>query len=111
MSGGRAGKVGKDAREESPRSRDRAPPGQPVGKIHPQPWMTAPETRAVLEALAQGGAEVRFIGGCVRDAILKRAVRDIDLALPLPPESFMALLRQRGIKVIPTGVDHGTVTA
>src|SRR5512144_510659 len=88
-----------------------APPRQPVGKIHPQPWMTAPETRALLEALAEEGSEVRFIGGCVRDAILKRSVRDIDLALPLPPESFMALLRQRGIKVIPTGVDHGTVTA
>src|SRR5512132_888612 len=103
----------RDAHQEPCGTRDRpcagARPSQPVGKIHPQPWMTAPETRAVLEALAQGGAEVRFIGGCVRDAILKRPVRDIDLALPLPPESFMALLRQRGIKVIPTGVDHGTV--
>ena len=105
----------RDAHQEPCGTGDRpgtgARPTQPVGKIHPQPWMTAPETRAVLEALAQGGAEVRFIGGCVRDAILKRPVRDIDLALPLPPESFMALLRQRGIKVIPTGVDHGTVTA
>ena len=105
-------------RDEHPNlSASRDPPGsgaparQPVGKIHPQPWMTAPETRALLEALAEGDSEVRFIGGCVRDAILKRPVRDIDLALPLPPEFFMTLLRQRGIKVIPTGVDHGTVTA
>ena len=56
-------------------------------------------------------SEMRFIGGCVRDAILKRPVRDIDLALPLPPDRVMTLLRQAGIKVIPTGVDHGTVTA
>src|SRR5512144_1340575 len=111
MSGGRVGKPGKDAREESPRSRDRAPPGQPVGKIHPQPWMTAPETRAVLEALTRDGAEVRFIGGCVRDAVLKRPVRDIDLALPRPPDYVMKVLRERSIKVVPTGVDHGTVTA
>ena len=108
MSGERAGK---DAREELRRSPDRAPPSQPVGKIHPQPWMTAPETRAVLEALTRGGAEVRFIGGCVRDAVLKRPVRDIDLALPLPPDYVMKVLRERGIKVVPTGVDHGTVTA
>ena len=84
---------------------------QPVGKLHPQPWMTAPETRLVLEALAEAGCEVRFIGGCVRDAVLKRPVRDIDLALPLPPDQVINLLRQAGIKVIPTGVDHGTVTA
>src|SRR5512144_1862293 len=88
-----------------------APPRQPVGKIHPQPWMTAPETRALLDALAEGSSEIRFIGGCVRDAILKRPVRDIDLALPLPPDRVMALLRRAGIRVIPAGVDHGTVTA
>src|SRR5512142_1157860 len=74
-----------------------APRGQPVGKIHPQPWMTAPETCALLGALTQQGAQVRFIGGCVRDAVLKRPVRDIDLALPLPPDGVMTTLRQRGI--------------
>ena len=65
----------------------------------------------MLEALTRGGAEVRFIGGCVRDAVLKRPVRDIDLALPLPPDYVMKVLRERDIKVVPTGVDHGTVTA
>ena len=67
-----------------------------MGKIHPQPWMTAPETRAVLDALAADGAEVRFIGGCVRDSVLKRPVRDIDMALAEPPERVMALLRRAG---------------
>jgi poly(A) polymerase len=88
-----------------------AEPAQPVGKIHPQPWMTAPETRTVLDALTAGGAEVRFIGGCVRDSVLKRPVRDIDLALGVPPEGVVELLRRARIKAIPTGIDHGTVTA
>ncbi|MFO1119658.1 MAG: CCA tRNA nucleotidyltransferase [Rhodospirillales bacterium] len=82
-----------------------------MGKIHPQPWMTAPETRAVLDALAADGAEVRFIGGCVRDSVLKRPVRDIDIALAEPPERVMAMLRRAGLKAVPTGIDHGTITA
>lgn len=84
---------------------------QPVGKISPQAWMTAPETRALLDALGAGGAEVRFIGGCVRDAILKRQVRDIDIAVPEPPDKVMALLKDRGLKAVPTGIEHGTITA
>lgn len=84
---------------------------QPLGKLAPQPWMTQSPTRKLVSALRAGGAEVRFIGGCVRDAILKRPVRDIDLALPLPPAAVMRLLHDAGIKVVPTGIDHGTVTA
>lgn len=83
----------------------------PVGTLHPQPWMEAPETQAILNALSAEGAEVRFIGGCVRDAMLKRPIRDIDIALAEPPEKVMELLRRAGIKSIPTGIDHGTVTA
>jgi poly(A) polymerase len=82
-----------------------------VGTIAPQPWMTAPATREVLEALTRDGAEVRFIGGCVRDALLKRKVRDIDIAIPRPPMKVIELLRGAGIKAVPTGIDHGTVTA
>ncbi len=84
---------------------------EPIGKIHPQPWMTAPETRVVLEALTAAGVEARFIGGCVRDALLKRPVRDIDIASPELPDRIMAVLEKAGIKVVPTGIDHGTVTA
>lgn len=82
-----------------------------VGTLEPQPWMQAPETRAVLDALSAEGAEVRFIGGCVRDAILKRPIRDIDIALAEPPAKVMQLLEAAGIKTVPTGIDHGTVTA
>lgn len=83
----------------------------PVGKIPPQPWMTAPETGTLIDALARDGAEVRFIGGCVRDSLLKRPVRDIDVAVPVPPDRVIALLNRAGLKAIPTGIEHGTVTA
>ncbi len=84
---------------------------EPTGKIEPQPWITAPETVAVMEALTANGEEARFIGGCVRDAILKRPVRDIDIATPAPPERVMKRLEATGIRAVPTGLEHGTVTA
>ena len=65
----------------------------------------------VVEALRAGGGKVRFVGGCVRDALLGRAVSDIDLATPEPPERVMERLRAASITVIPTGIEHGTVTA
>lgn len=79
--------------------------------LPPQPWMTAAETRAVLAALDAGGADARFVGGCVRDAWLGRPVRDIDLATHAPPERVMELLTAAGVRAIPTGIAHGTVTA
>ncbi len=82
----------------------------PAGKLPIEPWMAAPETMAVLAALAPGGV-ARFVGGCVRDAALRRPVKDIDVATAAPPDRVMALLRAARIKAIPTGIDHGTVTA
>jgi poly(A) polymerase len=73
--------------------------------------MTAPETVAVMAALAAAGGEARFVGGCVRDALLGRKVSDIDIATHEPPERVMNLLARAGIKAIPTGIRHGTVTA
>lgn len=80
-------------------------------RIAPQAWMTAPETRAVVAALTARGAAVRFVGGCVRDALAGRPIKDIDLATPLKPEQVIALLEAAGLKAIPTGLAHGTVTA
>src|SRR5262245_26569461 len=76
-----------------------------------QPWMTHPHTQAVIAALSAGEAEVRFVGGCVRDAVLGRTIKDIDLATPDAPETVIALLKGGGLKAVPTGIDHGTVTA
>lgn len=84
---------------------------KPVGRLDPQPWMTAPETMAVIAALTAEGAQVRFVGGCVRDAVIGRPVQDIDIATHDPPERVMALLERARIEAIPTGLQHGTVTA
>ncbi len=73
--------------------------------------MTAPETLAVMTALTANGAVVRFVGGCVRDAVAGRAVTDIDIATPDAPEAVMALLKAAHIKAVPTGIAHGTITA
>jgi poly(A) polymerase len=76
-------------------------------------WMTHPATRAVIAALqATGGARcARFVGGCVRNAVLKRPVNDIDIATTLTPDQVTKALTDAGLKAVPTGVDHGTVTA
>lgn len=73
--------------------------------------MDAPETAAVMRALAAEGAVVRFVGGCVRDTIAGRPVKDIDIATPDPPDRVIALLERAGLGAVPTGVAHGTVTA
>jgi poly(A) polymerase len=82
-------------------------------RIGPAPWITAKETTAVLDALeAKGGPDcARFVGGCVRDALLGRPVNDVDIATILTPDQVAEALKAAGLKVIPTGVEHGTVTA
>lgn len=80
-------------------------------RLEIQDWMVAPETQEVMAALSAGGSEVRFVGGCVRDALAGRPVKDVDIATTDQPAEVMALLRDAGIKVVPTGLDHGTVTA
>ncbi len=80
-------------------------------RINPQPWMTSPKTRAVLDALAAGDVGVRFVGGCVRDAVIGRKNADVDLATNAPPERVMELLAAADLKVVATGLAHGTVTA
>lgn len=74
-------------------------------------WMRAPAVTPVVAALGEGGVDVRFVGGCVRDALLKRPVNDIDIGVPLPPEEAVARLEAAGLRVVPTGITHGTVTA
>ncbi len=73
--------------------------------------MQAEGLRRLMEAIKAGGGEARFVGGCVRDALSGRAVRDVDLAVDLPPEKTAEILAGAGLKVVPTGIAHGTVTA
>ncbi len=70
--------------------------------------MSSAETGRLLAALK---GDVRFVGGCVRNALLGVAVDDIDVATPLLPNEVMARLSTDGIRVIATGIAHGTVTA
>jgi poly(A) polymerase len=91
-------------------------PGE-LPRIPRQPWMDEPSTRAVLDALSAGSVEARFVGGLVRDALLGLSIpgsspgTDIDIAVAAPPERVIELLEKRAIKVVPTGLAHGTVTA
>ncbi|MEJ8404358.1 CCA tRNA nucleotidyltransferase [Brevundimonas vesicularis] len=77
-----------------------------------QPWLESQSTQAVMRALeAAGGAGcARFVGGCVRNSLLGQPVDDIDIATRLRPEQTMAALKAAGLKAVPTGVEHGTVT-
>lgn len=75
-------------------------------------WLTAPATLRVMAALekaAPGGA--RFVGGCVRNALLGEPVADIDIATVLEPDAARSALEAAGIAVHPTGIEHGTLTA
>jgi poly(A) polymerase len=76
-------------------------------------WIKAEATQAVLAALiAVGGPDcVRFVGGCVRNALIGKVTDDIDLATILTPPEVVSALEQAGLKAIPTGIEHGTVTA
>jgi poly(A) polymerase len=75
--------------------------------------MSAPSTRAVIAALdARGGPGcARFVGGCVRNALVDRPIDDIDIATVLTPDEVMAALTEAGVRYVPTGLEHGTVTA
>ena len=67
--------------------------------------------REGLDRLVEVLGDARFVGGSVRDTLLGIPVSDVDLATPLPPERVVELLRAAAIKAVPTGIDHGTITA
>ncbi|MBK0326056.1 CCA tRNA nucleotidyltransferase [Rhodobacteraceae bacterium F11138] len=73
-------------------------------------WISHPATQAVCAALSAQGARVLFVGGCVRNALLGVAVSDIDIATSANPQTVTALAKAARIRVVPTGIDHGTVT-
>ncbi|MEM0985856.1 MAG: CCA tRNA nucleotidyltransferase [Pseudomonadota bacterium] len=75
-------------------------------------WLTAPSTTRLVDVLeVERPGAARFVGGCVRNAIMGRPVDDIDLATQLRPDRVMAALERAGIRTVPTGIDHGTVIA
>ncbi len=72
-------------------------------------WMTREDLKQLVAALGHGNA--RYVGGAVRDSLLAIPVKDIDMATPLHPQEVMARLKEAGIRHVPTGIEHGTVTA
>ncbi len=71
-------------------------------------WMTEEDVTRVFDALL---GKARFVGGCVRDGLLNKPIKDIDIATSHIPEKTIELLKAKNIKVVPTGLKHGTVTA
>lgn len=80
-------------------------------KLDPQPWMTSSAIKRLFKAIPHSQNTLRFVGGCVRDAFIGKPVQDIDLATSYKPEEVLKFLKQADIKVIPTGLAHGTVMA
>lgn len=74
-------------------------------------WRTRPGLRRIVAALSADGGAVKIVGGAVRDTLLGLPVTDVDLATPLLPGEVTRRLEAADIKVVPTGIAHGTVTA
>ena len=73
-------------------------------------WLKSDASRAVSGMLANAGFEVYFVGGCVRNALMRLPVSDLDLASNARPDVVLELAKKAGLKAIPTGIDHGTIT-
>lgn len=74
------------------------------------PWMAGAGTQGLMGALEQAGHQALFVGGCVRNALLGAPVSDLDIATDALPETVTNIAETAGFRVVPTGVDHGTVT-
>ena len=75
-------------------------------------WLRDDAVLRLVEVFDEVGDDlIRFVGGCVRDSLLGHTLHDIDIATRLVPDEAMRVLSDAGVKVIPTGLDHGTITA
>lgn len=73
-------------------------------------WLAAAPVRTIFSLLQQGGDEGRIIGGAVRNALFGLPITDIDFATTATPDRVTSRAEAAGIKVVPTGIDHGTLT-
>lgn len=74
------------------------------------PWLTSGPAARVLALLNSEGEEARVVGGAVRNALLKIPIGDLDIATTARPEEVVRRAKAAGIKSVPTGIEHGTVT-
>lgn len=73
-------------------------------------WLTDPRTTRVFDAIEGAGHRLYYVGGVVRNAALGLPVSDIDLSTDARPEAVTEAVEAEGLKAVPTGADHGTVT-
>lgn len=73
-------------------------------------WLSSDASRAVTGMLERAGHQALFVGGCVRNALLDAPVSDLDISTDARPQRVMELAQSAGLKAVPTGIDHGTVT-
>ena len=73
-------------------------------------WLTRKETQAVFAMLSDAGYQVYAVGGCVRNALMGVAVSDVDMSTDATPDQVVQMAKVVGLKAIPTGIDHGTIT-
>lgn len=73
-------------------------------------WLKQHGTQALCAAVGLAGHRILFVGGCVRNALLREPVHDLDLATDATPQTVTDIAQTAGFKVVPTGIDHGTVT-
>ena len=78
-------------------------------KIHAD-WLSIPSTRLVMDKLLSKGFQAYFVGGCVRNSILDTEVKDIDISTSAHPIEVLEMMKKAGLKAVPTGIEHGTVT-
>jgi poly(A) polymerase len=79
-------------------------------RLSDAPWLRSGPAARVLELLNGNGEEARVVGGAVRNALLKIPIADIDIATTALPAEVIRRAKAAGIKSVPTGIDHGTVT-
>lgn len=73
-------------------------------------WRRARPTQTVMKTLTSAGYLAYFVGGCVRNTLMGLPVSDVDIATDARPDDVLAVVRQAGLKAVPTGYDHGTIT-
>jgi poly(A) polymerase len=73
-------------------------------------WLRDPVLLRVLAMLNAGGEEARVVGGAARNALMGLPLNDIDIATTAPPDEVVRRAEAAGLRAVPTGIDHGTVT-
>ncbi len=81
-----------------------------AASLHDAPWLKSGATARVLEILNDNGEQARVVGGAVRNALLQLAIGDVDIATTAPPAEVVRRAHAAGVKCVPTGIEHGTVT-